>query len=116
MKIHAKTALFNDLKNIEILHGEDGKPEFSGYALSISHSNGYAIAVAQKNEIVPSTNKLESRKVSDTDFVSDDTFKQSTNIAAQGFSKTTTLALIVILSLIISNASDLIFWVNSSIF
>ena len=57
------TGLSNsDLNNIEILHGEDGKPEFPGYALSISHSNEYTIAIAQQNQMVRDKNKLARPK------------------------------------------------------
>lgn len=106
----------SDLNNIEILHGEDGRPEFPGYALSISHSNEYTIAIAQKNEVVQEKNKLVSSKDSDAIFENNDAIKQSTNITSQGFSRTTTLALIIILSFIIANFSVLLSWVNLSLF
>jgi phosphopantetheine--protein transferase-like protein len=106
----------SDLNKIEILHGEDGRPGFPDYALSISHSNEYTIAIAQKNEVVQEKSKLASPKEFDAVFENNDAIKQSTNIVAQGFSKTSTLALIIILSLIIANFSDLLSWVNLSLF
>ena len=106
----------SDLNKIEILHSEDGKPEFPDYALSISHSNEYAIAIAQKNEVVQKKSKLATPKESDAVYENNDAIKQSKNIVVQGFSKTSTLALIIILSLIIANFSDLLSWVNLSIF
>ena len=106
----------SDLNKIEILHGEDGRPEFPDYALSISHSNEYTIAVAQKNEVVQEKSKSASPKESDAVFENNKAIKQSTNIVAQGFSKTSTVALIIILSLIIVNFSDLLSWVNLSLF
>jgi phosphopantetheine--protein transferase-like protein len=105
-----------DLNKIEILHSEDGRPEFPGYVLSISHSNEYTIAIARKNEVVQNKNKLASPKESEAVFETSDAIKQSTNIATQGFSKTTTLALIIILSLITTSFGDLISWVNLSLF
>jgi len=101
---------------MEILHSEDGRPEFPQYALSISHSNEYTIAIAQKNEMVQEKTKLASQKETDAVFENNDAPKQSKTIVAQGFSKTSTLALIIILSLIIANFSDLLSWMNFTLF
>ena len=106
----------SDLNAIEILHSEDGRPEFPQYALSISHSNEYTIAIAQKNEMVQEKTKLASQKETDAVFENNDAPKQSKTIVAQGFSKTSTLALIIIFSLIIANFSDLLSWMNFTLF
>jgi phosphopantetheinyl transferase (holo-ACP synthase) len=43
------TLLSQRLTQIEVLPDEDGKPCFEGYSLSVSHSGGFAIAVALSN-------------------------------------------------------------------
>ena len=106
----------SDLNAMEILHSEDGRPEFPQYALSISHSNEYTIAIAQKNEMVQEKTRVAGLKETDAVFENNDASKQSKTIVAQGFSKTSTLAIIIILSLIIDNFSDLLSWMNFTLF
>jgi phosphopantetheinyl transferase (holo-ACP synthase) len=47
-----------DPRSIEVLPDEHGAPQFPGYSLSISHSGGFAVAVAVANR-VPAEARLE---------------------------------------------------------
>ena len=48
-------------KEIEIKYDKDGEPKLSGYSISISHDEGYAVAVAIK--IIENENELNNRKI-----------------------------------------------------
>jgi len=104
-----------NLCKIEISHNEMGKPLFLGYSLSISHSNEYVIAVAIKNEIgfkdIPEVNSVSqpSSKIVDTS----DSEKIIQKIS--GFSKLTTILIIVIVSYFVSHLEQILIMVRQVI-
>ena len=106
----------NDLSSIEITHNEDGKPEFSGYALSISHSGEYAVAIAKKDEVITNMNGNEISNVIRYCSQITETSNGSTNIPVPGYSKLTTLLLIIIVSVIVAYAGDAILWFKLYVF
>lgn len=87
---------------------------FSDFELSISHSNEYAIAIALKKEVITDLNQVGNRNnkhnfgVNELEGID----KLATN-KTNGFSKITTLIIIIILSLITANFGSLIRWVNT---
>lgn len=56
--------LHRSLSELEVLPDSSGKPEFPGYAVSISHSGGFAIAVAAASSVPPRQNgKLGANEI-----------------------------------------------------
>lgn len=104
----------DNLRTIEICHDESGAPEFSGYNLSISHSNDYAISVAiKKNQNIDTEkNKLSISKKSTDDFEPSSNQVKYAHTTEKGFSKISTIFLVITLSIVVSNIQYFIVWIE----
>lgn len=97
----------DSLAKIEITHGQDGMPNFDGFSLSISHSNDYAVAVALKSEAPTAMDKVHGGN----ETFNDDIVAKPMKNTLPGFSKITTLSLITVISLFVSNSRVLAEWI-----
>ena len=92
-----------DLTNLEISHEDDGKPYFSGYSLSISHSNEYAISIASQNKISTEEHNLNTRLTQNNGDARSGVTTEALGVQTQGFTKLTTLLIVIFLSAVMGN-------------
>lgn len=91
---------FSDL---EIFHGPDGKPQFDGFSVSISHSSKLAVAVAISTKAAKINEKKREIETS-----IDGDFNYSDDLKPQGFSKISTVILVSVISILIISLERLI--------
>ena len=101
-----KTGVYSNqpskFSDLEILHGPDGKPQFDGFSVSISHSSKLAVAAA----ISTKGTKINEKRETET-FI-DRNFGYSDDLKPQGFSKISTVILVSVLSILIISLERLI--------
>lgn len=93
----------NDLRKLEISHDRNGKPNFHGYSVSISHSKDYAVATAVRLQASKSNRPSPPPISNDTVSSAEQAVEAKHIYNNRGFSKITTILLVLAVSFVISN-------------
>lgn len=92
-----------DLRKLEISHDKNGKPYFLGYSVSISHSKDFALATAVRLEAPDHYEPSPTTLNHVAELREKQTMEATLKDDKKGFSKITTILLVLMISSVVSN-------------